>query len=91
MEYGKILEGGAQDLAGLLQKHSGSIAKAYEEAESGKGVDINLKLVITPGKENAVVVKSGISFTAERVTDGGKRTVTDQGELFEEPKEEETD
>ena len=86
MNTDKILKGGAEDLDKLLQKHSASIAKAYEEAEAGKGVDINLKLVVTPGKDNAVVVKTNISFTAERVTDGGKRTVTDQGDMFE-PKE----
>lgn len=78
----KILAGSAEDLAGLLQKHAENIERTYNEAEEGQGVDINFKLVIKPGKENAVTLKSSISFTAERIKDSNKRTVTEQGDMF---------
>lgn len=81
----KILSQSVSDLATLLSKHSEEIEKTYTEAEEGQGVDINLKLVFKPGKENAVTIKSAISFTAERITDSNKCTVTDQGELFVQP------
>lgn len=81
----KILNQSVNDLSALLSKHSEEIEKTYTEAEEGQGVDINLKLVFKPGKENAVTIKSAISFTAERITDSNKCTVTDQGELFVQP------
>ena len=81
----KILNQSVSDLSALLSKHSEEIEKTYTEAEEGQGVDINLKLVFKPGKENAVTIKSAISFTAERITDSNKCTVTDQGELFVQP------
>lgn len=81
----KILKQSVSDLATLLSKHSGEIEKTYDDAEEGQGVDINLKLVFRPGKENAVTINSKVSFTAERIKDSNKCTVTDQGELFVQP------
>lgn len=83
----KILNQSVSDLSALLVKHSGEIEKTYDDAEEGQGVDINLKLVFRPGKENAVTIKSAVSFTAERIKDSNKCTVTDQGELFVQPED----
>jgi len=85
VNWEKILKQSVSDLSTLLSKHSGEIEKTYEDAEEGQGVDINLKLVFRPGKENAVTIKSAVSFTAERIKDSNKCTVTDQGELFVQP------
>lgn len=85
----KILGGGGEDLIALVQKHASGIAKTYNDADGEQGVDINLKLILKPGKDGAVAVKSKISFTADRIKDGTERTVTDQGELFEGPEPQE--
>jgi len=82
MNWNKILDGASDDMQALLQEHSEQIEKTYNDADDSKGVDINLKLTIKPGKDNAVSVKSGISFAPERIKATKTRNVTEQGELF---------
>jgi hypothetical protein len=80
MDWKKILGKGSAGISTLLDKHADGIERTYNDAESSKGIDINLKLTIKPGKGEAKTVKFGISYAPERVKDGDEYTVNDNGE-----------
>jgi hypothetical protein len=82
MDWEKVLNGGTEEIRKLLLKHRDTIGKTYDGGGEDKGLDINLKLVMKPGKDDKIALKAGISFTTERVTDNSKCTVTATGDLF---------
>jgi hypothetical protein len=86
MDWNKILKGGTDDLASLIQNHSEGIAKVYDDGDGEHAVDINLKFKIVPVKSNkdAVKIKTGISFTTDRIKEDRERTVDSQGDMFTE-------
>lgn len=84
--WNKILAGGIEDLSSLIQGHSEGIAKVYKDGDGEHAVDINLKFKIVPVKTNkdAVKIKTGISFTTDRIKEDRERTVDSQGDMFQE-------
>jgi hypothetical protein len=82
MDWNKILNGGTEEIRALLLKHKDTIGKTYDGGGDDKGLDINLKLVMKPGKDEKISMKADISFTTERVTDNRKSTVSTTGDLF---------
>ena len=89
MDWNKVVNGGTEEIRKLLIKHVDTIEKTYGGGGEDKGLDINLKLVMKPGKDDKISLKAGISFTTERVTDSSKCTVNSSGDLFEEKESQE--
>jgi hypothetical protein len=89
MDYKKILTKGTDSIANLIQTHADSIAKLYEDGERKDAIDINLKFRIeaVKGNKDAVKVKTGISFTTDRIKEERVQTVDAQGDMFEEEAE----